>query len=336
MPCRHEALLYDRELDYVPLLAPVIGPALRDEAPLFLAAPTERLALLRGAFPLDGRQHVRLFDMRGEGRNPAMSMLKAGAFFSTMAARHGWFVGEPLFPGRTREEVAEVAVNEATVDVAYGDAPLSVFCPYDTGSLSRADLEIAHQTHARVCCAPGAPGCAAPDAGERDPGTVLRAAQQPLPEPAAPVEEAPLSGDLRALRRFLAQHVRGRLDEKRLYGLQLAATEAAANVIEHGELPGLLRVWHEPQRLGCEVRGGGRGADPLLGRRIPSLVGESGRGLWLIQNLCDLVQIRSFDDGTVVRMYQATTRGAERGQAPAAPLPASPTARPCAALDATA
>ena len=52
----------------------------------------------------------------------------------------------------------------------------------------------------------------------------------------------------------------------------------------------------------CEVRDHGRIADPLAGRRVPAPARPSGRGLWLANNLCDLMQIRLQDDGCVVRI----------------------------------
>ncbi|MDQ1706243.1 MAG: hypothetical protein QOF18_2609, partial [Frankiaceae bacterium] len=43
----------------------------------------------------------------------------------------------------------------------------------------------------------------------------------------------------------------------------------------------------------------------LAGRRMPSLAREGGRGLFLVNQLCDFVQVRSSAEGTVVRV---TTR----------------------------
>ena len=43
--------------------------------------------------------------------------------------------------------------------------------------------------------------------------------------------------------------------------------------------------------------------EPLVGRVHPATDRPSGRGLWLVNHLCDLVQIRSSPQGTVVRVY---------------------------------
>ncbi len=44
-------------------------------------------------------------------------------------------------------------------------------------------------------------------------------------------------------------------------------------------------------------------SEPLVGRRPPALERQSGRGLWLANQLCDLVQLRSTPDGTTVRLH---------------------------------
>jgi hypothetical protein len=43
--------------------------------------------------------------------------------------------------------------------------------------------------------------------------------------------------------------------------------------------------------------------DPLVGRGLLSDVTEHGRGIWMANQLCDLVQIRSSSFGTTVRLF---------------------------------
>ena len=47
-------------------------------------------------------------------------------------------------------------------------------------------------------------------------------------------------------------------------------------------------------------------ADPLVGRARPGLTGEGGRGLWIANQLCELVQLRWFATETVVRLHMHT------------------------------
>jgi hypothetical protein len=51
------------------------------------------------------------------------------------------------------------------------------------------------------------------------------------------------------------------------------------------------------------VRDRGRIDDPLVGRIRPGPEQHRGRGLWLVNQLCDLVQLRTSGNGTIVRMH---------------------------------
>ena len=66
---------------------------------------------------------------------------------------------------------------------------------------------------------------------------------------------------------------------------------------------GLLRLWRDADSLVCEVRDRGRLGEPLVGRAFPALNQEDGRGLWMVNRLCDLVQVRSLSSGTIVRLH---------------------------------
>jgi anti-sigma regulatory factor (Ser/Thr protein kinase) len=72
--------------------------------------------------------------------------------------------------------------------------------------------------------------------------------------------------------------------------------------VRHAGGRGTLRVWREPDALVCEVRDHGHFDSPLVGRERPEPLLLEGRGLWLVNQVCDLVQIRSSADGTVVRV----------------------------------
>ena len=41
----------------------------------------------------------------------------------------------------------------------------------------------------------------------------------------------------------------------------------------------------------------------LAGRERPALHRDGGRGLWMVNQLCDLVQLRTFPAGAVVRLH---------------------------------
>jgi anti-sigma regulatory factor (Ser/Thr protein kinase) len=92
--------------------------------------------------------------------------------------------------------------------------------------------------------------------------------------------------------------------------LVIAASELAANSVMHGGGSGTLRLWRENGSLLAEVEDRGQIEEPLVGRLRPGIAQEGGRGLWLANQLCDLVQIRSGAAGTTVRLHVAAREAA--------------------------
>lgn len=90
--------------------------------------------------------------------------------------------------------------------------------------------------------------------------------------------------------------------------LVLAVNEIVTNSIRHGGGSGVIRSWENGSFLVFQVEDGGRIDAPLAGRRQPTPDQSGGRGLWLANQLCDLVQVRTFGDGNVVRIHTAVAR----------------------------
>jgi anti-sigma regulatory factor (Ser/Thr protein kinase) len=84
--------------------------------------------------------------------------------------------------------------------------------------------------------------------------------------------------------------------------LVLAVNEILSNSLHHAHDDGALRVWDEPDGLVCEVRDRGRITGPLVGREEPAAGQVGGHGIWLVNLVCDLVQVRSSEAGSTVRM----------------------------------
>jgi anti-sigma regulatory factor (Ser/Thr protein kinase) len=128
-----------------------------------------------------------------------------------------------------------------------------------------------------------------------------------LPEVQAQVvvsQRAFAGDDYAAVRADVAAHATSAgLAADRTTDLMLAVHEIAVNSVRHGRGASELRIWVEHHALVCEVRGAGRITDPMVGRRLPSTADEHGRGLWMANQLCDLVQVRSGKTGTTVRIH---------------------------------
>jgi serine/threonine-protein kinase RsbW len=87
--------------------------------------------------------------------------------------------------------------------------------------------------------------------------------------------------------------------------LLLCADEALINAVTHApETPVLVAAWIREDRLVLEVSDEGPGLDlaKVHGDEVPDLEAEHGRGLFLIHQLMDAVDIDSSGRGTTIRM----------------------------------
>jgi anti-sigma regulatory factor (Ser/Thr protein kinase) len=111
------------------------------------------------------------------------------------------------------------------------------------------------------------------------------------------------AADIPATRRTVAQYARTvGLAPDRVEDLALAASELATNSVRHGGGSGTVAMWVDRGAAVVEFTDAGRIADPLTGRLTPGQTPDGGRGLFLVHQLCDLVQVRSSAAGTTVRI----------------------------------
>ena len=110
---------------------------------------------------------------------------------------------------------------------------------------------------------------------------------------------------MREVRAFVATHASAAgLVGERASDLVLAVHEVATNSVRHGGGTGELTIWRDGDTVLCEVQDAGCITDPLADRTAPNFESESGRGLWLANSLCDLVQLRSLPGRTIVRLHR--------------------------------
>jgi anti-sigma regulatory factor (Ser/Thr protein kinase) len=135
-----------------------------------------------------------------------------------------------------------------------------------------------------------------------------------LPAPRAPTQELTFTeADLVTLRHTLKDwSMREGLGSDPTQELVLAVNELATNSVRYGGGKGRLLLWREHETLMCEIRDAGHLEDALIGRTRPTPDQHSGRGLWLVQELCDLVQIRSSAAGTAIRVHKRRAASGER------------------------
>lgn len=301
----HEALLYSGEQEFVDATASFIRDGVGADEPVLVVVNAPKIDALRAELGSD-TSLVQFADMAEVGTNPARIIPAWHDFVDEqrIAGRRFRGVGEPINAARTPAELIECQRHEALLNLAFVDAPAWwLLCPYDVDALDPAVIEEARRSHPYVA----EDGIGRPSSRfvgvERD---VVRF-EEPLPEPPSrPLELSFDGGSFEMLRKFVSMHADSSgLTPHRREDLVVAVNELAGNSVRHGGGRGVLRVWNDDDALVCEVRDGGHIGDPLVGRKRPPPTLEGGRGLWLVNQLCDLVQLRT-GGGNTVRVSMRT------------------------------
>ena len=297
----HEALFYEGEEGFLDVTLPFIRDAVAAGEPILVVVSAQKIGLLRAELNGEG-DGVQFADMAGVGRNPATIIPAWRAFVDRHgpAGRRVRGIGEPIWAERTPEELVECHLHESLLNLAFSGSPgWWLVCPYDTAALDAAVIEEAQRTH------PVVKGSGARRRSPRYEGIPTVGLDTPLPGPGGGVRALCFDdGSLPALRAFVAEAAeRAGIGARRAAELVVAVNEVATNSIRYGGGLGTLRVWVEGASLVCEVRDHGCIQNPLAGRALPGTSQTGGYGLWLVNHICDLVQVRSFGDEGVVRLH---------------------------------
>ena len=217
-----------------------------------------------------------------------------------MRARGLRGIGEPVWPARTADELSECHQHEALLNLAFDAAvPFHLLCPYDAAALGPSALETAWRTHPLIATASGT------RASEQFDGDDLLTTLFGAPLPSPPADAATMAFDragcgtaetssLGTPRRFPPTAPPTSPSRSARSRPTASSTAAGRACCGSGTTA---------RTLVCEIADRGRITDPLIGRRRPDGSHDGGRGLWLANRLCDLVQVRSGEQGTVVRLH---------------------------------
>ena len=135
----------------------------------------------------------------------------------------------------------------------------------------------------------------------------------PLPVPTSDAMYHTYRSDLAQVRALVLEQARqAGLAEDRINDLVLAVSEVAANTLRHTGSSGTLAIWHDADEVVCEVHDEGVITDPLAGQRKPPANASGGHGLWIVYQVCDLVELTSDSTGTTVRMHMALRQAGEQ------------------------
>jgi anti-sigma regulatory factor (Ser/Thr protein kinase) len=296
----HDALIYADADDFLAGTVPFLRDALEAGEPALVAVSEANTALLEGELGADAAA-VRFAAMEELGRNPARIIPFWREFVDENGGGPVRGIGEPLWPGREAAEIDECERHESLLNVAFSPPPAwSLLCPYDARALGDEVLEKVAHSHGAVC-----------RDGLRERSSEYVAGRdcfagelngQPAGTEAFEFDRAKLADVRRRVERVAQQ---AGLSAPDAADLVIAASELAANSVAHGGGSGTLRTWQDDGRLLLEFGDSGSIKEPLAGRLRPEPTQEGGRGLWLANQLCDLVQIRSRPGRTTIRLQAA-------------------------------
>jgi anti-sigma regulatory factor (Ser/Thr protein kinase) len=292
---RHSAWFYDAPGEYLAAIREFVLAGLASGDAVFVVVPGSHL-------PddwLPGAADLTVADMRELGGNPARLIPALRAFADRHQRHRVRYLGEPAWRGRSVAEFREIAKYESLLNQAFADADVTALCAYNAAELSGtviADADGGHPTvcsHGREHANPQYRGAAVwPDS-----------LTTPLLAPAT-ARVLSYDGDLRPVRELVAT-VTGQagLSPGRSTDLVIAASEVAANTLRHTSGGGVVRLWATDAEVLCQLEDTGYITDPLAGHWRPGSDLAGGQGLWLVNQVCDLAEIRSSESGTTIRLH---------------------------------
>lgn len=320
---RHEALLYQDRDEFLAGAVQFIAESVAADEPVLVATPLAGLTALREALPDRAAAQVRMVDMAWAGRNPGRILpALLLRFADEYAGRPVRVLNEPVWPGRDELAYPACVQHEALVNTAFAGQAAVIRCLYDARRLDRRALADAERTHPRLATAAGT------RASERftDPLAIAAAYHLPLPPPPATATVHPVdAGALGSLRERVAETASAAgLPGARVGDATIAVNELAINTVVHSGGAGTLAIWSKPGLLACQLTDSGYLTDPLTGRVPPARDSASGRGLYAVQQVCDLVRIHTVPGQTTVRVHLS----AQPAPPVALPPPGGVTVRP--------
>lgn len=299
----HAILRYRNQREHVAACARHVQAGVTAGAAVLVAATQEHLECLRRELPLDGSD-VLMCDLSSRGADPGRVLSQIRMFARDNAGRPVRCVQDVGWHGRPREYLEEAIRYESLLGQALAGFPADVLCGYDA-QVDADLLAAAEQAHPvavdstrRSASNSFAANATAHSLGRKLIGHTLSGP----PEDAAALR---FRDDQAQVRRFTAARARDAgLPADRVMDLVIAVGELAGNTLLHTNEAGTLAVWTTQDEIVCQVSDSGEIADPLAGtlRPDPDETG-SRRGLWLVHQVSDLVQVRTGSSGTAIRVH---------------------------------
>jgi anti-sigma regulatory factor (Ser/Thr protein kinase) len=305
----HEGFPYRSVEQYLATAVPFLRNGTDADDLVVCIGSASNLALLRSELPPDSAAAITFRDSREWYRHPSQTLDEVYRLVDEHAVlgRRVRIWGElPAHavsprrggPGRLQSSWMRY---EAQLNVVLSRHPAWLLCAYDITGLGPGVLDAVTRTHPVIVT----PNRAWPGAYDEDHRFHLPH-EDDLDQPTDVAHRQMITSEMLGAGRDAVRHHAREvgLDEDATAAFVVAVNEAMTNAVQHGGGVGVLRLWHEPDHLVCEIadRGRGLGHDPAGSddRTDPA----HGRfGLHLIAELCADVRVVTSAEGTTIRLH---------------------------------
>lgn len=298
-PFRHAAAIYDSDEGFLSAVVPFVLDGVAAGEPTIVALNSGQQALLGSE--IGQPTGVSVFVPDEHYNHPLKALGANQALFErhlSGGADRVRLVGD--LPQDDPASWRAWARYEALCNHHFVDLPVSALCTYDTRITHEDVLSDVRRLHALLV---DDGGRHAPNHAYMEPQAFLAAWTQTTADPLEAREpEVAMLDPMPSEARHVVTGVAARAGVES-EGIVTAVNEALANAYLHGLAPVTLRVWSETGRVLVSVADTGPGPeDPFVGLLPPGTEADSGRGLWISNQVCHSLTISAEDDGCVVRI----------------------------------
>lgn len=305
LSAQHTGLAFSGVDQFVAAATPYLRSGVDQGEAVIAVASKRNLGALQAELGSRGR-HVDFFDNADWYDSQARTLHRYLRYWNERNEM-GWkplrILGEPIRPGHCEEDIRRWTAFENGINDLIRSMPVRMLCAYDlsiqANTMHNVEVSHPHMAHGEST---------RPSSRYVEPQSFSAArASVPLPVPKNGVSFVPFSGaTLCALREAVAEFAaRAALDRATKIDLFVAIGEAVANAVRHGGGEGMLRIWRDREIVADVIAYEGRFENVMHGYFPPAQYAESGRGLWVIRQICEWVEIRPRTSGSIVRMHFA-------------------------------
>jgi transcriptional regulator with XRE-family HTH domain len=153
----HRALIYGSDEEYMASAVPFLLGGIEESESVLAVTTARQIGLLRDVLG-DKARHVEFWESSDWYVSPRAALDAYRGFLKErFDGGAPWIriIGEPVWAGRTRAEIAQWTRYESLINLALGSSPATIVCPYDARALPEPVLADTRRTHPLVTEAPG-------------------------------------------------------------------------------------------------------------------------------------------------------------------------------------